>query len=99
MAQFRRAMERDGNISGRFKSSLGEDLIGSVRPLMHYPIVIVAAADTSVALADWRAQTKLQFFAAGVGRPLLRLSYFSFRGPSGSPPTPRRAQTSRKKQA
>ena len=64
MTQFRRAMELDGNISGRFKSSLGEDLIGSVRPLMHYPIVIVAAADTSVALADWRAQTKLQFFAA-----------------------------------
>jgi diguanylate cyclase (GGDEF)-like protein len=64
LPQFRRAMELNGNISGRFKSSLGEDLIGSVRPLTHFPIVIVSAADTATALADWRAQTKLQFFAA-----------------------------------
>jgi diguanylate cyclase (GGDEF)-like protein len=64
MPQFQRAMELNGNVSGRFRGSLGDDSIGSVRALTHFPIVIVAATDTSAALADWRAQTKLQFFAA-----------------------------------
>jgi diguanylate cyclase (GGDEF)-like protein len=64
MPQFRRAMELNGNVSGRFRGSLGDDSIGSVRALTHFPILIVAATDTSAALADWRAQTKLQFFAA-----------------------------------
>ena len=57
MRQFQIAMEHQGNISGRFKGSLGSDQIGSVKPLAHFPIVIVAATDTEAALADWRAQT------------------------------------------
>ena len=64
MRPFQRAMELNGDMSGRFRSSLGDDSIGSIKPLAHFPIVIVAAADMSAALADWRAQTKLQFFAA-----------------------------------
>ncbi len=64
MRQFQIAMAHNGNISGRFRGSLGDDSIGSVRALTHFPIVVVAATDTSAALADWRAQTKLQFFAA-----------------------------------
>ena len=36
------------------------------RSLTHFPIVIVATTKTSTALADWRAQTKLQFFAAAL---------------------------------
>ncbi len=64
LRQFQLALQRGGDISGRFKGSLGDDSIGSVKPLTHFPIVIVASTDTSAALADWRAQTKLQFFAA-----------------------------------
>ena len=64
MPQFQRAIELKGNVSGRFIGSLGDDSIGSVRALKHFPILIVAATETSAALADWRAQTKLQFFAA-----------------------------------
>jgi diguanylate cyclase (GGDEF)-like protein len=64
---FHRALAADGNISGRFTSaSTAEDKIGAVRPLMHFPILIVATARTSTVLADWRAQTKLQFFAAAL---------------------------------
>ena len=64
MRQFQIAMEHQGDISGRFRGRLGDDAIGAVKPLTHFPIVIVASADTSAALADWRAQAKLQFFAA-----------------------------------
>ena len=64
MPSFQHAMAFNGNISGRFHSSLGGDSIGSVKPLAHFPIVIVAATKTAAALADWRAQTKLHFFAA-----------------------------------
>ena len=57
----------NGNISGRFRSALqGEDRVGAVRSLTHFPIVIVATTETSTALADWRAQTKLQFCAAAL---------------------------------
>jgi len=64
---FQRALALNGNISGRFKSSSeGEDKVGAVRSLMHFPILIVATTKTETALADWRAQTKLQFSAAGL---------------------------------
>jgi diguanylate cyclase (GGDEF)-like protein len=33
---------------------------------MHFPILIVATTRTETALADWRAQTRLQFFAAAL---------------------------------
>ena len=45
----------------------GEDRVGAVRPLTNFPILIVATTKTETALADWRAQTKLQFFAALLG--------------------------------
>ena len=62
---FRKALARGGNIAGRFVSSVdAEDRIGAVRSLTDFPILIVAATTTSTALADWRAQTKLQFCAA-----------------------------------
>src|SRR5260221_3754790 len=62
---FQRALAVDGNTSGRFKSSTqNEDKVGAVRPLMHFPILIVATTRTESALADWRAQNKLQFYAA-----------------------------------
>ena len=57
----------DGNISGRFTSSrLSEDKVGAVRSLEHFPIVVVATTKTSTVLADWRAQTRLQFCAAAL---------------------------------
>ena len=57
----------DGNISGRFTSArLSEDKVGAVKSLMHFPILIVATTRTEAALADWRAQTRLQFFAAAL---------------------------------
>ena len=40
--------------------------MGAVRPLTHFPILIVATTRTSTALADWRAQTRLQFYAAAL---------------------------------
>ena len=64
---FQRALALDGNISGRFTSArLSEDKVGAVKSLMHFPILIVATTRTSTALADWRAQTRLQFFAAAL---------------------------------
>jgi diguanylate cyclase (GGDEF)-like protein len=64
---FQRALALDGNISGRFTSArLSEDKVGAVKSLMHFPILIVATTKTETALADWRAQTRLQFFAAAL---------------------------------
>jgi diguanylate cyclase (GGDEF)-like protein len=59
MPAFRKALARNGNVSGRF-----EDKVGAVRSLTNFPILIVATTPTSTALADWRAQTRLQLFAA-----------------------------------
>ena len=62
---FRRALALSGNVSGRYKSPIQEDdKVGAVRSLANFPILIVATTRTSTALADWREQTKLQFFAA-----------------------------------
>jgi diguanylate cyclase (GGDEF)-like protein len=62
---FQRAMAAGGNLSGLFVSSAtDDDRIGAARTLNHFPIVIIAATSTETALADWRAQTRLQFFAA-----------------------------------
>ncbi|XSC46387.1 hypothetical protein ACF1BQ_011300 [Bradyrhizobium sp. RDT10] len=59
---FQRALAVDGNISGRFTSArLSEDKVGAVKSLTHFPILIVATTRTETALADWRAQTRLQF--------------------------------------
>ena len=66
-AAFRHALALDGNVSGRFTSArLSEDKVGAVKSLLHFPIVIVATTRTETALADWRAQTRLQFFAAAL---------------------------------
>lgn len=62
---FRRALALNGNISGRFQSTVSaDDRVGAVRSLTHFPILIVATTKTSTALGDWWAQTKLQFYAA-----------------------------------
>ncbi len=62
---FRKALRLGGNASGRFAHTVrGEERVGSVRSLTNFPIMIVAATDVSSALSDWRAQTRLQFFAA-----------------------------------
>ncbi|WP_083519254.1 bifunctional diguanylate cyclase/phosphodiesterase [Bradyrhizobium jicamae] len=64
---FQRALAGDGNISGRFTSErLPENKVGAVKSLMHFPILIVATTRTEAALADWRAQTRLQFCAASL---------------------------------
>jgi diguanylate cyclase (GGDEF)-like protein len=62
---FQKALALGANVAGRFVSTVdAEDNVGAVRSLTHFPILIVAATKTSTALADWRAQTKLQFCAA-----------------------------------
>jgi diguanylate cyclase (GGDEF)-like protein len=62
---FQRALALNGNVSGRFSSTIEEDdRVGAVRSLANFPILIVATTSTSTALADWRSQTKLQFSAA-----------------------------------
>ncbi|WP_247836524.1 EAL domain-containing protein [Bradyrhizobium sp. 200] len=66
-AAFQQALALDGDISGRFTNArLSEDKVGAVKSLMHFPILIVATTRTETALADWRAQTRLQFFAAAL---------------------------------
>jgi diguanylate cyclase (GGDEF)-like protein len=48
----------------RLKSPLdGEERVGAVRRLSHFPIVVVATTAVSAALADWREQTR---FLVGV---------------------------------
>ena len=62
---FQKVLALDGNTSGRFTSSVeAEDRVGSVRSLTNFPILIVATTKASTALADWRAQAKMQFCAA-----------------------------------
>ncbi|WGS23518.1 MULTISPECIES: EAL domain-containing protein [unclassified Bradyrhizobium] len=61
---FRKVLRLHGNTSGRFVDSTGEEKVGAVRSLSHFPILIVATSKVSSALENWRAQTKLQFFAA-----------------------------------
>jgi diguanylate cyclase (GGDEF)-like protein len=62
---FQKALALNGNVSGRFRSTVqADDRVGAVRSLTNFPILIVATTRASTALADWRAQTKLQFFAA-----------------------------------
>ena len=62
---FQYALAADGNISGRFAGTkFSEDKVGAVKSLQHFPILIVATTRTATALHDWRAQTRLQFFAA-----------------------------------
>ena len=62
---FQKAVALGGNASGRFAHTVeGEERVGSIRSLTNFPILIVATTRTSAALADWRAQAKLQVFAA-----------------------------------
>ena len=50
-----------GNLPDASQHGQGDDRIGAIRTLTHFPILIVAATRPSTALADWRAQTRLQF--------------------------------------
>jgi diguanylate cyclase (GGDEF)-like protein len=62
---FQRVLALNGRASGRFKSlDAGEERLGSIRPLANFPILVVATTTSAHALANWRAQTKLQFGAA-----------------------------------
>ncbi|WP_338827315.1 bifunctional diguanylate cyclase/phosphodiesterase [Bradyrhizobium sp. 27S5] len=61
---FRKVISLGGNLSGRFVGASGDENVGAVKSLSHFPILILATTRTSSALADWRAQTKLQFCAA-----------------------------------
>ncbi|WP_084799967.1 EAL domain-containing protein [Bradyrhizobium sp. Ai1a-2] len=76
LQSFQKALTLDGNISGRFRTEDAEDKIGAVRPLTHFPILIVATTKTSTALADWRAQTKLQFSAAVLAIVVVTVTIF-----------------------
>ena len=62
--QFQKVLNQGGNSSGRFFNSQGEENVGAVKALSHFPILILATTRVSSALEDWRAQTKLEFFAA-----------------------------------
>ncbi|MBI5318289.1 EAL domain-containing protein [Bradyrhizobium sp.] len=74
---FKRALELDGNVSGRFVSQIAaEDKVGAVRSLHHFPILIVATTRTETALADWRSQTRLQFAAAGLAIVVVIVTIF-----------------------
>jgi diguanylate cyclase (GGDEF)-like protein len=62
---FRRVLAMNAHASGTFtSSSSGEERLGAVRPMANFPIMVVATTTTGHALANWRAQTKLQFGAA-----------------------------------
>jgi diguanylate cyclase (GGDEF)-like protein len=62
---FQKVLALNGAASGRFVSwGQGEERLGSVRPLANFPILMTATTTTEHALANWRAQTKVQFGAA-----------------------------------
>ena len=62
---FKKVLALGGNASGRFTSMIqGEEQVGSVRPMLNFPVLIVATTSVSNALADWWAQTKLQICVA-----------------------------------
>jgi len=52
-----------GNIRGMLD---GQDRLGSVRQLSHFPIVVAATTSVSAVLADWRDQTRLLVGVAGL---------------------------------
>jgi diguanylate cyclase (GGDEF)-like protein len=63
--QFQRVLALNGSASGHFKGFAdGEERLGSMRPMANFPLLVVATTTTTHALANWRAQTKLQFGAA-----------------------------------
>jgi diguanylate cyclase (GGDEF)-like protein len=65
MPIFKQVIALNGNASGHFTAPIGgEERLGSIRPMANYPILIVATTPAANALANWRAQTKLQFGAA-----------------------------------
>ncbi len=62
---FQRVLALNGSASGHFKGFTdGEDRLGSIRPMANFPLLVVATTTATHALANWRAQTKLQFGAA-----------------------------------
>ena len=80
VADFGRVSARAGagrQYFGRFTSPrLSEDKVGAVKSLLHFPIVIVATTKTATALADWRAQTRLQFCAAALAIVVVVVTVF-----------------------
>jgi len=62
---FQRVLALNGSASGSFVSlGDGEQRLGSIRPMANFPIMVVATTSTAHVLANWWAQTKLQFGAA-----------------------------------
>jgi diguanylate cyclase (GGDEF)-like protein/PAS domain S-box-containing protein len=57
---FQHHLLQNGRAAIRFKSPIdGQDRLGSIRELDDFPIVVIATATVSEALADWRQQTRL----------------------------------------
>jgi len=54
----------------------GRDRLGSVRQLSNFPIVVVATTSVSVALADWRGQTRLLVGVAGLSVLVIAVMMF-----------------------
>ncbi|WP_433995917.1 bifunctional diguanylate cyclase/phosphodiesterase [Bradyrhizobium genosp. L] len=73
---FRKVLSLGGNTSGRFVGVSGEESVGAVKSLAHFPILILATTRTSSALQDWRAQTKLQFCAAVLAVVIVVMTIF-----------------------
>ena len=65
-AVFQSVLSAGGSSAGRFFNATLEDRIGAIHPLNHFPILIAATTKTESALADWRAQSRLQFVAAAL---------------------------------
>jgi diguanylate cyclase (GGDEF)-like protein len=63
---FQRILALNGSASGHFMSlgQGGEQRLGSIRPMANFPIMVVATTTSARVLANWWAQTKLQFCAA-----------------------------------
>jgi diguanylate cyclase (GGDEF)-like protein len=54
----------------------GRDRLGSVRQLSNFPIVVVATTSVSLALADWRGQTRLLVGVAGMSVLVIAVMMF-----------------------
>jgi diguanylate cyclase (GGDEF)-like protein len=65
MPLFQRVLAENGAASGSFTSiGQGEERLGAMKPMANFPIMVVASTTSDHALANWWAQTKLQFWAA-----------------------------------
>jgi diguanylate cyclase (GGDEF)-like protein/PAS domain S-box-containing protein len=74
---FQSLVRAGGSSTGRFTSPVdGIERLGSARQLTRFPLIIAATTPMSMALHDWREQTKLQFAGAALAALVIAITLF-----------------------